>query len=206
MKRKPVIFLSSVFVGLKNLRDDIYKIITEEYGWTCSEYQNNEEKWIGSPINVSSSKVDEADLFIGLFWQRAGSTGIENTPITEIEFYKACNKQIPIKIFEINTPRMRREFTLELFLEDIKDPDTGQIIKFCTNFTDLVESLRRFLDYFGSLWEKGEEKKARPQAFLFELIRKYRDSLIDLNPTRISVPPAYLVKSLNEDIATANYN
>lgn len=199
MKRPPVIFISSVFEGFEYVRDQIYKIITEEYGWGCNEYRNTSEKWLGSPVSTSSDKVDEADLYIGLFWKSIGSKGIENIPITEIEYLEAQNNQIPIKIFEINTPSLKRELALELLLEEVKDPDTGSVVECCKNFKDLIKKLKRFLDYFGCLWEKGEEGKLKPPSFLYELVKKYKDRLFELEPTQVVIPPVFLKKPLNED-------
>lgn len=159
---------------------------------------------MGSPISTSSEKVNEADLYIGLFWKSTGSKGIENAPITEIEYLEAQNNRIPIKIFEITTLSLKRELALELLLEEIKEPDTGSVVEYCKNFKDLIKKLKLFLDYFGDLWEKGEEGKLKPPMFLYELVKKYKDRLIELEPTQRGCKEFCVIQKSKGELHNAN--
>jgi hypothetical protein len=195
MSQVPTIFVSSVFDSLLELRSDIYKIITEEYGWNCNAYEHNKEQYAGSAVDACRSKVDDSDLYIGLFWKKEGSRGIEETPISEMEFYRACNKRIPVRIYDIDPPPGEREKGLEVFLESIKSPDNGVILS-TYDYKDITKNLRRFLDHFGDLWEKG--KKLSPPAFLYDTLKKYKENRIRLSPTDIYLPGAVQQKALSE--------
>lgn len=188
MIEKPTIFLSSVFGELLGLRGKIHKVITEEYNWNSNAYEYNVEKYLGSSTIVGSQeRVDNADLYIGVFFRRPGSSGVEAVPITELEFDRARINKIPIIIFDLKDFSGQRDEELELFLSEIKDPDYGVVVQSCRNDQEILDQLRRFLDFFGSRWEKGE--KITPPTFLYEKLKVYKDGITSLTPTDLHVSP-----------------
>jgi hypothetical protein len=84
--RKPVIFLSSVFGGFLSQRQKLRGIITNEFNFQCLTYESDAERFGGAPRRACLQAVDSADLYIGVFWKRAGS--IPTYLIIEKEYAK----------------------------------------------------------------------------------------------------------------------
>ncbi|HEX8174054.1 MAG TPA: DUF4062 domain-containing protein [Pyrinomonadaceae bacterium] len=179
MKRKPVVFLSSVFRDLKQHRDRIYRIITEEFGWECNAYESHSEEYVGSTEKACLNKVEACDLFIGVFWKHSGSViPHDNVYITEMEYYRARNLRKPMRMYVVNAGPEDADADLEYFIKSMMEPDNGLCIEFCKDFHELITKLKKGLDYFGDCWEKGDVAHWVP-SFLIDKILKDRGFLIE---------------------------
>jgi tetratricopeptide (TPR) repeat protein len=172
MNRKPVVFLSSVFRGLKKYREQMYRIITQDFGWECNAYEFHSERYIGSTERACLKEVDGCDLYVGVFWKSAGSSmPHDNVYITELEYYRARKLRKPMMIYVVEADPEFVEANLALFIATIKEPDSGQIIQFCKNFSDLTSKFKSGLNYFGECWVKGETASWAP-SFLMDNVLK----------------------------------
>lgn len=196
MKKPPTIFISSAFDSLQNTRQKIARIITEEFGWNSNGYESRVEEYVGPPTDACRGKVDESDLYIGLFGRIEGTSGFELIPITELEFIQAFNSKKVIKLYDLAYLADDRTENLRLFIEQIKDPDTGLIITYCISEEKLLEELRKFLNYFGDLWFSDKESELALPSFLFEKISNYRHNLSTLIGNELSLSSDIGTKAL----------
>lgn len=153
----PIVFLSSVFGGFLSQRDKLRAIIADEFGFECLAHESKGESFGGAPGPACLHAVDSADLYVGVFWKRAGTmVPPDNLTLTEIEYYRARKNRKLMRVYVLEADASRVELNLKLFLETIQPPDYGICIEFCKNFAELKSVLRRDLEYFGKCWSQGE--------------------------------------------------
>lgn len=168
----PIVFLSSVFGGFLSQREKLRAIIADEFGFECLAYESKSESFGGAPRPACLHAVDSADLYVGVFWKRAGTmVPPDNLTLTEIEYYRARKNRKLMRVYVLEADASRVELNLKLFLETIKQPDNGICLEFCKNFAELKSVLRRDLEYFGKCWSQGETPPWRP-SFLTDRILK----------------------------------
>jgi tetratricopeptide (TPR) repeat protein len=170
MNRKPVVFLGSVFRGVKKRREQLYRIITEDFGWECNAYEFHSEEYVGSPESACLNEVEDCDLYIGIFWKHAGSIiSHDNLYITELEYYRARKLRKPMMIYVVEAEPESRDAHLDYFIKTMMEPDNGPCIEFCKNFHELISKIKKGLDFFGDCWGKGEIASWAP-SFLIDKI------------------------------------
>ena len=172
--RKPVIFLSSVFGGFLSQRQKLRGIITNEFNFQCLTYESDAERFGGAPRRACLQAVDSADLYIGVFWKRAGSMiPHDNLTLTELEYYRARKNRKLLRIYVLEADAARVELNLKIFLETIKEPDNGICIQFCKDFGGLQSVLKRDLDHFGECWYQGTTPSWHPSFLTDRILRHF---------------------------------
>jgi tetratricopeptide (TPR) repeat protein len=157
----------------------MYRVITQDFGWKCPAYEFHSEKYVGSTENGCLKEVDGSDLYIGVFWKRAGSSiPHDNLHITELEYYRARKSRKPMRIYVVGADAESVDANLDHFITTIMEPDNGQCIQFCKDFSELVSKFKKDLDYFGECWVKGETAYWTP-SFLTDKILRHLSFLTD---------------------------
>lgn len=97
-------------------------------------------------VSISRQLVDEADIYLGVFAHRYGHVPQENNPqqisITEMEYNRAVERNIPRLIFVINKTHALGDFT-------INDIDTGENASKLAEFKSRVET-ENIVNFFQS--------------------------------------------------------
>jgi hypothetical protein len=174
----PIVFLSSVFGGFLRQRQKLRAIIADEFGFECLAYESESERFGGAPRPACLQAVDSSDLYVGVFWKRAGTiVPTDNLTLTELEYYRARKNRKLMRVYVLEADASQVELDLKLFLETIGQPDNGICIEFCKDFARLQSVLRRDLEYFGKCWSQGKTPPWQP-SFLTNRILKHLQCLL----------------------------
>lgn len=122
----PKVFLSSTIKGktpydpgLGPYRDKIRNMIINDFGWNCTLSEKDSSDFWGSNVSACLNAVSNSDLYIGIFWKRYGTIITDSgLPLTEMEFYRALNKRMPMKIYVIESSK--RETSLQSLLDWVR--------------------------------------------------------------------------------------
>ncbi|MCB0844969.1 MAG: DUF4062 domain-containing protein, partial [Bacteroidetes bacterium] len=115
MSKKPTVMVSSTVIDLPN-----YRNMVQDACLRVSTFPNMMEHlsaWDEDAIKISLDMVDQSDIYVGIFAHKYGSVpeGHEIS-ITEMEYNRAVEREIPILIFIIS----------DEVLVKVSDIDTGE--------------------------------------------------------------------------------
>jgi tetratricopeptide (TPR) repeat protein len=158
-KSRPSVFLSSVISGLDRCRQRLSELI-DNSGFECLNSTTHPD-FGGSPRHCLAL-VDRADLYLGVFAERAGTREpLYDLPITELEFYHALSKK-PVRIYLL--PAKKRESHLDSFLQVWSDDFHGGVcFTPCEDETQLYNLVKRDLREFKRLLKTRQTHRWIPQ-------------------------------------------
>src|SRR5579864_8570504 len=123
------IFLSSTMTELRDVRDIVEREL-ERRGINAWIYENDVSAAPDTVVATSLRQVDEADVYVGLFWQRYGKVTIE-------EYEQARLRAKPCFVY-IRDKVCKRDDNLETFLQkEIYDLQKGVTYKFFDRASEL---------------------------------------------------------------------
>lgn len=100
--RKPTVFISSTCYDLKQIRDDLKKIIEKDLGLEAllSEYKSFPlDPSLGTVENCLRAVQERADIFVLIVGTRYGAITDSGKSVTNLEYLRAKEKGIPIYAF-----------------------------------------------------------------------------------------------------------
>lgn len=100
--RKPTVFVSSTCYDLKQIRNDVKKVIEDDLGFEAllSEYSSFPiDPSLGTVENCLRVVEQRADIFLLVVGSRYGSIARETKSVTNLEYLRAKAKNIPIYVF-----------------------------------------------------------------------------------------------------------
>lgn len=193
MNRTPCVFISSVFKTLRKVRNNIYKIITKDFGWKVWWAEDYQEETRGaSPGQVRQvcfNGIESSDLYIGIFPSRYGDDRL-GLAFTELEYHHAIKVGIPTLCYHLQdhavvepTQRLKQK----AFLLLLKDADLGEPnLKVVKSKQELYERIKRDLHEFEKNWSMDETRKYDPYQSPQHLLLPFK-FVPDLRPLRLSL-------------------
>lgn len=163
----PVVFLSSVVFGLEVERQAIATLITS-FGWHCDVSGLSEHRIWGSPEDACYRRVENADLYIGIFQTRSGSKSYAyESFVTEMEFYRALNARRPMRVYLL-LGRDAPDDDLKHFLNYIK---LEVYVRTCHSQAELIRCVSEDLYEFDGKWKTGQTQTLVPPLHLDQGLR-----------------------------------